>query len=147
MSSYNSCPTLTILSADLLGGGGGTVSHATLWTLPKNNQWRRACQRGVYIRRGELASLRWWQRPGSAFGLLPVLLHLMNACMHVQFCSSFEKAAKSGAQDNQLGRAPLRVLLAEEAEMEGVPPMHLSAALALNLGFTMVQKYSIGTAI
>ena len=28
----SSCPTLTILSADLLGGGGGTVSHATLWT-------------------------------------------------------------------------------------------------------------------
>ena len=45
------------------------------------------------------------------------------------------------------GRAPLRVLLAEEAEMEGVPPMHLPAALALNLGFTMVQKYSMGTAI
>ena len=87
------------------------------------------------------------QRVALAVGLLPVLLHLMNACMHVQFCYSFEKAAKSGAQDYQLGCAPLRVLLAEEAEMEGVPPMHLSAALALNLGFTMVQKYSIGTAI
>ena len=86
------------------------------------------------------------QRVALAVGLLPVLLHLMNAGMHVQFCS-FEKAAKSGAQDYQLGCAPLCVLLAEEAEMEGVPPMHLSAALALNLGFTMVQKYSIGTAI
>ena len=59
------------------------------------------------------------QRVTLAVGLLPVLPHLMNACMHVQFCSSFEKAAKSGAQDYQLGRAPLRVLLADEAEMEG----------------------------
>ena len=94
------------------------------------------------------------QRVALAVGLLPVLPHLMNACMHVQFCSSFEKAAKSGAQDYQLGRAPLRVLLAEEAEMEGVPPIALGQLplalplpLALNLGFTMVQKYSMGTAI
>ena len=70
------------------------------------------------------------------------------------FALLLKKAAKSGAQDYQLGRAPLRVLLAEEAEMEGVPPIALGQLplalplpLALNLGFTMVQKYSRGTAI
>ena len=60
----------------------------------------------------------------------------MHACMS-NFALLLKKAAKSGAQDYQLGRAPLRVLLAEEAEMEGVPPIalgQLPLALPLALG-------------
>ena len=69
----------------------------------------------------------------------------MHACMS-NFALLLKKRQRV-AHTAWRGRAPLRVLLAEEAEMEGVPPMHLPAALALNLGFTMVQKYSMGTAI
>ena len=76
----------------------------------------------------------------------------MHACMS-NFALLLKKRQRV-AHTAWRGRAPLRVLLAEEAEMEGVPPIALGQLplalplpLALNLGFTMVQKYSMGTAI
>ena len=73
------------------------------------------------------------QRVALAVGLLPVLPHLMNACMHVQFCSSFEKAAKSGAQDYQLGlaRVEKQSALIIDVELEGPGQEHEPGAQAV----------------